>query len=84
MAIFSTVAAMLSGFAVAVRVKVATPKGARVTVVAIAPVPDGAAQLDPGVAAQVHAGKVRSAVSSSSTGSPATANALLLLVMVIV
>lgn len=75
---------MLLGSAVAVTVIVALPVGARVTLVLIDPLPAASAQVDGLAALQVHDGKVRSAVSLSTTGKPATASVLLLLVMTIV
>ena len=58
----------------------AEPRGASVTAVATPPAPAGAAQLDPGVAAQVQLVKLSPSGSGSLTGNPVTVSASLLLV----
>jgi hypothetical protein len=82
--VFVIEASKLSGDTLARTLKVAVPKGAKVTELAIGPVPDDTAQLDPAKALHVQLVNCMSPGSGSFTGNPATVNALLLLVIMIV
>jgi hypothetical protein len=68
--VFFNEPAGVAGSTVAVSVYVATPEGKRSTVELIEPLPEALAQLDPGVAAQVHVALVSEAGRVSTTEAP--------------
>src|SRR5262245_12082055 len=78
-----TMAVVADGGDVACALKVAVPPAARLTVVAMLPVPDGDAHVDPTLALHVHVTPVRLAGKVSATGEPGAAIVPAFLAMIV-